>query len=94
MSNEVVYTCRSTNNQKIRENELNILRKNEEGLYFVFGENNVNAKKRYYNDLKTLNEDFEAVKKIREQKMKKTKNDNKNTVSKSILEDSSMSSVK
>lgn len=77
-SYEVVFTCRSINNKKVRANELNILEKNEKGLFFVFGENNVNAKKRYYNDLKTLNEDFEQLKKIKDN-LKKDKNNLKNS---------------
>ena len=35
-------------------------------LYFVFGESNENSKKRYYKDLKTLNEDFEKLVKLKE----------------------------
>lgn len=62
---EIVYVCNSINNKNVRANELKILEKHEEELYFTFGENNINSKKRYYKDLKTLNKDFEALKKIK-----------------------------
>ena len=68
---EIVYVCKSTNNKNVRANELVILEKHPEELYFVFGENNVNAKKRYYNDLETLNADFEALQKIKNSKGKR-----------------------
>ena len=61
---EIIYVCNSTNNKNVRANELKILEKHPEELYFVFGESNVNSKKRYYNDLETLNKDFEALKKL------------------------------
>ena len=89
MSNEIIYTCKSINNKNIRENELNILEKNEDGLFFVFGENRINAKKRYYNDLKTLNEDFNVLKKMQNEKQLekiKAKN-NKNSLSKQLDEE-------
>lgn len=62
---EIVYVCNSINNKNVRANELKILEKHEEELYFTFGENNINSKKRYYKDLKTLNKDFEVLKKIK-----------------------------
>ena len=62
-STEIVYRCNSINNKNVRANELNLLEKHEDELYF--GENNVNAKKRYYRDLKTLNQDFQALEKIK-----------------------------
>ena len=64
-STEIVYRCNSINNKNVRANELNLLEKHEDELYFIFGENNVNAKKRYYRDLKTLNQDFQALEKIK-----------------------------
>lgn len=67
---EIIYTCRSTNNKNVRANELNVLEKRPEELYFIFGENEVNTKKRYYADLKTLNEDFEELKKIKQEMIK------------------------
>lgn len=75
---EIVYVCKSTNNKNVRANELVILEKHPEELYFIFGENNVNAKKRYYNDLETLNEDFEALQKIKNSKNKRTSIETKN----------------
>ena len=75
-STEIVYVCHSKNNKNIRANELNILEKHPDELYFIFGENNVNAKKREYDDLETLNKDYEEVKKIK-QKLE-SKNDRKN----------------
>lgn len=76
---EIIYVCKSTNNKNVRANELKILEKHPEELYFVFGENNENAKKRYYRDLETLNKDFEALKKIKEKEEQKqeSKNDRK-----------------
>jgi len=76
---EIIYVCKSTNNKNVRANELKILEKHPEELYFVFGESNENAKKRYYKDLETLNKDFEALKKIKEKEEQKqeSKNDRK-----------------
>lgn len=62
---EIVYVCNSINNKNVRANELKILEKYPDELYFVFGENNVNLKKRYYNDLKTLNKDYNEILKIK-----------------------------
>ena len=62
---EIVYVCNSTNNKNVRANELKILEKYPDELYFVFGENSVNLKKRYYNDLKTLNKDYNEILKIK-----------------------------
>ena len=61
MANEIIYVCNSTNNKNVRSGELNILEKHEENLYFQFGEDEMNIKKRFYNDLKTLNQDFNAL---------------------------------
>ena len=76
---EIIYVCKSTNNKNVRANELKILEKHPEELYFVFGESNENSKKRYYKDLETLNKDFEALKKIKEKEEQKqeSKNDRK-----------------
>lgn len=76
---EIIFVCNSTNNKNVRANELKILEKHPEELYFVFGESNENAKKRYYRDLETLNKDFEALKKIKEKEEQKqeSKNDRK-----------------
>lgn len=67
MAYEIIFKCRSINNKNIREGELNILRKNENQLCFEFGENEMNIKKRFYKDLKTLNEDFSKLQKIKKQ---------------------------
>lgn len=69
--NEIVFVCKSTNNKNVRANELVILEKHPENLYFIFGESNVAAKKRYYKDLETLNADFEALQKIKDLKLRK-----------------------
>lgn len=65
MAYEIIYVCNSINNKNVREGELNILRKYEEELYFEFGENETNIKKRHYNDLETLNKDYEALLKLK-----------------------------
>ena len=44
---DIVYTCNSTNNKNVRGNELKILRKVEDQLYFEFGESENNVKKRF-----------------------------------------------
>ena len=66
MNCEIVYVCNSTNNKNVRANELNILRKNEEKLYFEFGDSENNIKKRFYNNLETLDKDFNEIAKIKE----------------------------
>lgn len=62
---EIVFVCNSTNNKNVRAGELKILEKHPDELYFVFGENSENSKKRYYNDLKTLEKDFEKLEQIK-----------------------------
>lgn len=66
MANEIIYVCNSTNNKNVREGELEILRAFPEKLYFEFGESETNIKKRFYNDLETLNKDFNALLKLKE----------------------------
>lgn len=66
MTSEIVYVCNSINNKNVRGNELKILRKNKEELYFEFGESESNIKKRLYRNLDVLNKDYEAVEKIKE----------------------------
>lgn len=63
---DIVFVCNSINNKNIRGNELKILRKVEDQLYFEFGDIENNVKKRFYKDLDTLNNDFEKVCKIKE----------------------------
>ena len=70
MGYEIIYVCNSTNNKNVREGELEILRKHEDQLYFEFGENQMNIKKRFYNDVETLNKDFNALLKLKESKEK------------------------
>ena len=62
---EIIFVCNSVNNKNVRANELKILEKHPEELYFMFGENNVNTKKRYYKDLETLNKDYNELLKIK-----------------------------
>ena len=66
MAYEIIYVCNSTNNKNVRSGELKILRKIEKELYFEFGESEMNIKKRYYNDIETLNKDFNELQKIKE----------------------------
>lgn len=76
MAYEVIYVCNSINNQRIRQGELNILEKHENQLFFEFGSDEMNKKKRFYNDVETLNKDFEKLmelkKKEEEEKENKT----------------------
>lgn len=65
MAYEVIYVCNSINNKNIRRGELKILRKNEEELYFEFGESESNIKKRFYRNVETLNKDYEAVERLK-----------------------------
>lgn len=66
MANEIIFVCNSTNNKNIREGELEILRKYDDKLYFEFGTDEVNIKKRCYNDLKTMEKDFNELCKLKE----------------------------
>lgn len=68
MAYEIIYVCDSINNKNVREGELNILEKYEEQLYFVFGSDEMNTKKRFYNDIETLNKDFDALMKLKKGK--------------------------
>lgn len=67
MTNEIVYVCNSINNKNVRGSELKILRKNEEELWFEFGESESNIKRRFYRNIDVLNKDYEAVRKIKEE---------------------------
>lgn len=66
MSCEIIYVCNSINNKNVREGELEILRKIESQLCFEFGSDEMNIKKRFYNDSKTLNKDYDALVKLKE----------------------------
>lgn len=66
MGDGIIYVCNSINNKNVREGELEILRKYDDKLYFEFGSDEMNIKKRFYNDLETLNKDYNAIEKIKE----------------------------
>ena len=68
MTDGIIYVCHSKNNKNVREGELEILRKFEDKLYFEFGENEMNLKKRFYDDVETLNKDFKALLKLKDNK--------------------------
>ena len=70
MAYEIIYKCNSINNKNVREGELNILEKHEKQLYFQFGSDEMNIKKRFYNDVETLNKDFDALLKLKERNSK------------------------
>lgn len=73
MVNEIVYVCNSINNKNVRGAELKILRKNEQELYFEFGESERNIKKRFYRNIDVLNKDYSAIEKIKEELEKEPK---------------------
>lgn len=80
---EIVYKCKSKNNKNVRDNELKILRKNRTlGLCFEFGENEMNLKKRFYNDEKTFEEDFALLQKIKKDIEEKQSKDANQEISK------------
>lgn len=64
---DIIFVCHSKNNKNVRANELKILEKHADELYFIFGEDNKNTKKRFYDDIETLNADFETLLKIKKQ---------------------------
>jgi uncharacterized protein YuzE len=74
MAYEIIYVCNSTNNKNIRRGELNILEKHENQLCFEFGVDRMNIKKRFYNDVETLNKDFDALMKLKEKESKEKGN--------------------
>lgn len=71
MAYEIIYVCNSINNKNVRNGELKILRKIEKELYFEFGETEMNIKKRFYNDIETLNKDFNELQKLKEKEENK-----------------------
>lgn len=77
---EIVYECHSLNNKRVRASELKILEKNEDGLYFIFGADATNEKKRYYKDLETLRKDFDALQKIKKE-LEAPKRETRNSIS-------------
>lgn len=82
MNCEIVYSCNSTNNKNVRANELKILRKFEDDLYFEFGDSENNTKKRFYKNVETLNKDFEAIEKIKNKLEKEEKEKAEETIDK------------
>lgn len=85
-STEIVFVCNSTNNKNVRANELKVLEKYPDELYFVFGENNINIKKRHYKDLKTLNDDYNSLLKIKKDLENPSKKISKNKVTNSDID--------
>lgn len=77
---EIVFVCRSKNNKNVRDNELKILRKSKDlNLCFEFGANEMNLKKRFYDNEKIFEEDFKKLQEIKETLEKKqTKDIDKN----------------
>lgn len=73
MAYEIIYVCNSINNKNVRQGELNILEKHEKQLCFYFGSDETNIKKRFYNDIETLNKDFDALMKLKEKENKTVK---------------------
>ena len=73
MAYEIIYVCNSINNKNVRQGELNILEKHENQLFFEFGSDEMNKKKRFYNDVETLNKDFDALLKLKERENKTVK---------------------
>jgi hypothetical protein len=73
MAYEIIYVCNSINNKNVRQGELNILEKHENQLFFEFGSDEMNKKKRFYNDIETLNKDFDALLKLKERENKTVK---------------------
>lgn len=69
----IIYRCNSINNTLVRKGELKILRKHLESLYFEFGADETNVKKRYYKDEATLNKDFNALLSLKEKEGKEEK---------------------
>lgn len=86
---EIVFVCRSTNNKNVRDNELKILRKSKDlNLCFEFGANEMNLKKRFYDNEKIFEEDFKKLQEIKESLEKKqTKDIDKNIENKDNKKD-------
>lgn len=62
---DIIYVCKSTNNKNVRQGELNILRKHPTNkLCFEFGESEMNIKRRFYDDVETMEKDFAALEKL------------------------------
>lgn len=79
--NNDIVEVKATNKSFVRVNELKILELHEEELYYLYGANYVNAKKRYYNDVETLKKDYNMLKQLRDKRNSKpiVENDEENT---------------
>lgn len=84
MDNEIIYVCNSINNKNVRGGELNILEKHEEQLYFEFGSDRMNTKKRFYNDIDTLNKDFNELLKLKEKRETKEVEKDKEEITETV----------
>ena len=80
MAYEIIYVCSSKNNKNVREGELNILEKHEEQLCFYFGSDKMNIKKRFYDDIETLNKDFDALVKLKNKENIEEKEEKNKTI--------------
>lgn len=68
---DIIYVCNSKNNKNVRSGELNILRKHPTNkLCFEFGESEMNIKKRFYDDVETMEKDFAALEKLAKEERK------------------------
>lgn len=75
MAYDIIFTCKSVNNKNVRNGELKILRKSaNENLCFEFGENEMNIKKRYYDNEKDFEDDFTKLSMIKEADEKEANN--------------------
>ncbi len=82
---EIVFVCRSKNNKNVRDNELKILRKNKSlGLCFEFGENEMNLKKRFYDNEKIFEEDFAKLQEIKKKIEKEGQNRESRNIDRNI----------
>lgn len=84
MDNEIIYVCNSINNKNVRGGELNILEKHEEQLYFEFGSDRMNTKKRFYNDIDTLNKDFNELLKLKEKRETREVEEDKEEITETV----------
>lgn len=75
MAYDIIFTCKSINNKNVRDGELKILRKStNENLCFEFGENEMNIKKRYYDNERDFEDDFTKLSMIKEADEKEVNN--------------------
>lgn len=86
MAYEIIYVCNSLNNKNVRNGELKILRKHEDSKYFEFGERETNIKKRYYDNIETLNKDFKALEELKAKQEKQEKQEKDLKVNEEVKE--------